>query len=418
MLRPLKLVDLPNELLVEIFDYLGAVPWCSHAGPWCSHKFSNPFPMPKSDIDPIGKLRLTCRRFCNTSSHLLVRQVTVHLTRQSLAHLEEVARHPSISKGVRDIDIRLDFYSPCLAKDIYSFARSCMADLERETIRWNNRSNEYKKAGAKFFGICRSWHDVAANRTIEEDDREDTRILRGAHEHYRQRYEDQASLRRDNILGRVIASAMTRLPITTRINLDVNTEPLHTFQLPMTDMHSPGSLHDFLAGPLDKWSPDRHPKSVDQLAEIPSGLCIAFQQSSIRLTRLDVDIPMPDDMSHLLPANHEDCDRFRAAVSCLKAVSLGSTRYGSEREENDWSPLITFLSILLNVSSLEEIDLELPITPTLNSVVARNPTLLSHTWPMLKWLKYNGPFHLEDVKRIITQARNKPTLELDGCLRK
>lgn len=109
-LRPLNILDLPNELLRKIFedsmmegesneDYL-LIPEYRDWG--C--------------VENIRNTRLTCRRFCNTSSHLLVRHVDVTMNPSSIAHLEEVARHPLISYGVQAVRVHLNYFSAELAR--------------------------------------------------------------------------------------------------------------------------------------------------------------------------------------------------------------------------------------------------------------------------------------------------------------
>lgn len=58
------------------------------------------------DVEQVTKLRLTCRRFCENSSHLLMYFVKVAMTPLSIAHLTDVSRN-QISKGIRCVKISL-----------------------------------------------------------------------------------------------------------------------------------------------------------------------------------------------------------------------------------------------------------------------------------------------------------------------
>lgn len=72
-LGQLGILDLADELLMNIFD---------HA----------------ADSSDIRNILLTCRRFCSTSSHLLLDCLNVRLTPASLARAQEISCHPTIPR--------------------------------------------------------------------------------------------------------------------------------------------------------------------------------------------------------------------------------------------------------------------------------------------------------------------------------
>ena len=84
-LRPLKILDLPDELLRLIFLHVRGRTTISELA---FYDFSG------GNVEQVKKLRLTCKRFCENSSHLLMFYVKVEMTSESLAHLDEVSRHP------------------------------------------------------------------------------------------------------------------------------------------------------------------------------------------------------------------------------------------------------------------------------------------------------------------------------------
>lgn len=89
-LKALQILDLPNELLKHIFEHVRRDVGISEL---------DFFDFPQHSSNAIQKTRLTCRRFYETSSHLLLSYVTVNITHSSLARLDKVSRHPYISKG-------------------------------------------------------------------------------------------------------------------------------------------------------------------------------------------------------------------------------------------------------------------------------------------------------------------------------
>ncbi|KAM7196947.1 hypothetical protein V8F33_005829 [Rhypophila sp. PSN 637] len=95
-LRKLTILDLPNELLLEIFEWVEDFN-INYRDTSRRLERRNP-----RDINDIRNCRLVCRRFNAVSSQLLVRIVRVALTERSLTRFEEISRHPVISKGVVD----------------------------------------------------------------------------------------------------------------------------------------------------------------------------------------------------------------------------------------------------------------------------------------------------------------------------
>ncbi|KAJ0119234.1 hypothetical protein J7T55_013471 [Diaporthe amygdali] len=81
----LAMLDLPDELLMSIFGHTRG-----HAN--------------------IRNIRLTCRRFCSTSSHFLLDCLQICATPASIARAQEISSHPAISKGIRAIHICLRSY--------------------------------------------------------------------------------------------------------------------------------------------------------------------------------------------------------------------------------------------------------------------------------------------------------------------
>lgn len=91
LIRRLNILDLPDELLIKIFGLV--------KGGWKTSLIEVSCELWPSDIASVKNTRLTCRRFCNTSSHLLLRYLVVEMNPASLAHLDKVSRHPPSQKA-------------------------------------------------------------------------------------------------------------------------------------------------------------------------------------------------------------------------------------------------------------------------------------------------------------------------------
>lgn len=81
-----------------------------------------------SNIKTIQSIRLTCRRLCEISSHLLVPCMHITPTLSSLDHLDQVLSHPLISRGLRLVCVSLPILKAGVAED---FNRFCGIVLDK-----------------------------------------------------------------------------------------------------------------------------------------------------------------------------------------------------------------------------------------------------------------------------------------------
>ncbi|KAH8591413.1 hypothetical protein B0O99DRAFT_632611 [Bisporella sp. PMI_857] len=108
--RPVHILDLADELLARIFEGIRERE-VQHPS-----QYNSP-----NGVDDIRSIRLACRRFCDTSSHLLLCIAKVELRCSSLSRFEAISRHPIVSKGIQAVRIYLGYYDEILATDFRSF---------------------------------------------------------------------------------------------------------------------------------------------------------------------------------------------------------------------------------------------------------------------------------------------------------
>lgn len=226
-LRPLNILDLPDELLRHIFHHVRGdtamleFDVCDYSG---------------VDVEQVKKLRLTCRRFCATSSHLLMLYVKVDLTPESLAHLNRVSQHPTISKGIRVVKICVGrHFDSEISHDVRAFA-SYQGNKLRNSIRiWEliieyppvceRKPNEvYQKAIDRAIPIAESFEEAAQNG-LDENCPEHV-LLGKAQECYRQHYKFQELIHR-GAFAQAIVSAMLRMPTARWLSIEeTDTRPM------------------------------------------------------------------------------------------------------------------------------------------------------------------------------------------------
>lgn len=188
LLRPLKIHDLPDELLMDISGYL-----------------RNP-----ADIK---NLRLSCRHLNETSSHLLMDTAYVSLNPKSLERLREVSHHASISRGIRRLVASVDVYNADFAHSVQSFAARCIKELDDlyENFPWDQ---PYRR---DTFLLLHSWIAFTESFTDTYNDgahlnEENVSALYNGWLRYHQLYHEQHMVLRHGRFPLAIAEAIGRMP--------------------------------------------------------------------------------------------------------------------------------------------------------------------------------------------------------------
>ncbi|KAI1740024.1 hypothetical protein F4680DRAFT_419508 [Xylaria scruposa] len=421
-MEPRRILDLPNELLIRIFEYV--------EGGTTSKDKPYVFDAVPYNIKEIQNLRLTCRRFHAASSHLLLPFVKVNITHRSLARLDEISRHPFISKGVRAIKLCLGpFYDSVITHDIQAFATYQVSRLHPYIQIWDTlvdrviygygstSTKTYQKAITKAVALGESWEKLAAEG-VDENCAEHLLILK-AHARYLQLYEDYEAI--SSSVAQAIISAMVRIPTATWIKIDDNPSSWSMGYLRPEDLDQEDSLLDHLLLPT-AWSDARKYMLGPPPFHLIGELLFSIQQLGIPLKGLGIETPPP---TGLFPTSNTAITRelgvLCTAVKQLETISFRPRTnlwnpYWAERAPEEWVDFIDFLIQLLHTRSLRQIDLNFDFIgidygspPQLS--MAR--LLLSYTWPNLQDLYFNGPFHFEELKAIVKPLER--TVKLQWC---
>lgn len=188
LLRPLKIQDLPDELLMHIFGYL-------------------------RNRAEIKNLRLSCQRLNKTSSHLLMDTIHVSPNPKSLKRLGEVSRHPNISRGIRRLVASVDVYSADFAHDVESFAVRCVH--ESNDLIQNLGENIFRRLDVLV--MQSGWAEFAERSTDTYNDEAylneaDNNDLYNGWLRYHKLYHEQQMVLRRGRFPLAIASAIGRMP--------------------------------------------------------------------------------------------------------------------------------------------------------------------------------------------------------------
>ncbi|KAL1851039.1 hypothetical protein Daus18300_012710 [Diaporthe australafricana] len=422
-LRPLKILDLPDELLRHIFLLV--------RGNTSMYELAF-FDMHPGDVKQIQKLRLTCKRFCETSSHLLMFYVKINLTPESLAHLDQVAQHPLISKGIRALKVCLGrHFDSDIAHDIRAFAQYQATRLRSHIEGWemivqhpsifdHTPPEVVQRAIDRAVSVSESF-EAAAQHGVNENCREHV-LLGKAQEIYRQGYGSQLLLH-GGAFAQAIASAMVRMPTASWLN--IQDEDIYSSFAAKNRLQAfcPEDLENYdmlqlkLQAPNFSWSMARYQGLRSPPADVIPSILLSTGEAGTGLIGLDIDIPPPDNLSSLSAAQVEP-PKLQAASQQLRSFTFRPRR-GESLPMETLSVLRGFLATIIHTSSLQRISLCFDFMYEAISgqpTVSMAPILLSHAWPSLRELEFNGPFYFEDLQKVVNSIVEHVTLQWSGYL--
>lgn len=213
-IRHLSISDLPNELLLEVFNVFE---YRFNPGPIC-RDWGTIFGWGRTR--DISNIRLVCRRFHDLVSQKLIPIVTVKVNDKSLTRLEKISRHPIFAKSVRLVCVVPHFYNSAFA-DFNRFVSHYTAQLRAEANDLDSRAIVYKDVHSSVISeLVSNARAVAstlerftspAHSTGGEVEQYRTQVDE-IHREYVARLRNQEELMTSGRFSRTIASAMIRMP--------------------------------------------------------------------------------------------------------------------------------------------------------------------------------------------------------------
>lgn len=421
-LRPLNILDLPDELLRYIFFHV--------RGDTTMLEF-DVFDYSGGDVEQVKDLRLTCRRFCATSSHLLMFYVKVDLTPKSLAHLDRVSQHPTISKGIRAVKICLGgHFESEISHDTRAFARYQISKLAMSADIWEMNArgpfvyeekplDVFLKALDRAISITESF-DEAAQNGLDESCPEHV-MLGKAQECYRNHFKFQVFLHR-GAFAQAIVSAMLRMPTATWLSIQ-DTRPMlgpdHKAGIIFPeDLEDLNTLQLKLQAPRFSWRMERNGGLSSPPVDLTPGILSSIGEAGIRLIGLNIDFPLPENLS-LFSADQVKPFKLQASSNQLSAFTF-RLRHAVLLSAKAVPLLKVFLSTILQTSSLRIIDLCFDSTyndpSDSQSTISMATILFPQLWPSLEKLSFEGPFCCDDLRKLVNHVSSDVKLQWSGYL--
>ncbi|KAK7748957.1 hypothetical protein SLS53_000982 [Cytospora paraplurivora] len=443
-LRPLSILALPDEILIGIFDFAKGREESRH------HFF---FDDRFTDVATIKHIRLTCRRFNRTASHLLLAYIDVCLSPSSLAHLQEISLHPVISRGISAVRIHASIYSSRLARELSNFAQLATAKLadfadyherllsrimagEEERINHCDTPAGIQKAAEQARRIITSW-EQHWNADIQKTDDEaeggqwqsDVSALQKIHKVYAQLYQEQQSVMENGLFISEVAAAMARMPRALRLcitdsqiqaysglgefktNFELADNPELFLRERMLDSIAWfTAMEDFEENP-----------PTDLLFRLPH----AISAVGISLFHLDIAVEPPRDLSLTFSQDHqselsEACKHLR--VFAFRGRGNPDEYWMAEANSEDSGEvqnLFSFLRASLSSDFLERLSLNLGFLDEPHEIpnASAGSLLTFRRWPALESVSIQSyPLHLDELQQFFINIppEAQPFLNFDG----
>jgi hypothetical protein len=386
-LRPLKLTDIPLEILRLVFDAIldddntEGRAWSLRVG-WDTCRIDGD----RTRRRDIGTLRLVCRLFSELATPLLFPILSVQLSQASLDLAEKISQNPAMAAGVRGIRVYLGYrpreyaYSPVRYLDmrlatltqLEHWYGSCQRPRGEKPGKEREEEEEeatLRRALEKCARIRRAWRQYVHSApgggegAKHEGLSDDQEIFQRGYTEFCRRQNEQRRLLQHGTFADALASAVARMPNARSVaffgNRDGTGIDYHDLDAPL--LSNDEMLYQFMVSPL-RWQdidkentagPPADLKCARLLWELP----IALHRAGAVLADLRIgNLPMYNGFSALHAQNPDTrtsaWDELAAACQNLEVFDLSVSSFKGIRRHHlphkDKSHIDNFLGAILS----------------------------------------------------------------------
>ena len=385
-LRPLKIADLPPELLHMAFRYLQApkeIPIC--------HTIAGQYAHDGSSRQDVRNARLVCRLFRDLATPLLFSVLCLQLSQSSLDVLDRISRIPAMATGVRVVRLSLAYRPREYADNISHYMHARFSGLGRHRVHVETQLKspptsstrdgeaseapnpaELQQALKNHTILQEQWASYVSTvelrlRTVGlrrsarnlKPPSEYQQILQNGHDEFRRLREEQLRLLRDGSFANDLASAISRMPNARSFNFlyeetDETVNPAYSASL----LNNAEILSRFMARPLSQEELEFGSDGVRGSPELESAsllwkVPIALHKEGAGLTEIVVShIPLDGNFSMFYSQSQSSWRELGAACASLEVFdyqdALGR-RYEPDTAKNK-SYIFNYVGAMLSQS--------------------------------------------------------------------
>ncbi|KAK7031992.1 hypothetical protein R3P38DRAFT_2926365 [Favolaschia claudopus] len=408
-LRNLSILDLPDELLLRICDEVLEVPIVEpgdsdYGSKRRQYRSGNA-------LHTLKNLRLTCRRFCEMCSELLVTDLDVDISRAGLTRLEDVAYHPTIRNGVRCVTLHIDTLNPDYANNLFAFAR-LVIDHSARRLSSLPEDDHHKSLVEDSEAM-----EVAAGGLASQDPNVGQRryrtLIQAAYKQLHHAFEMQRRLLSTPSFVERVSAAIAAMPRARRVELKESLrqprifqlEQLYTLEADWRITPQESLFNQSIASSLTTGSPNASYLLPCLTITLPVELLTALHSDGVSLAALTLDFTSPRRLQ-TLPPSPAQASQMRALVSDLRVFEF--RQFLGNSPTSTRVMLRPLLDPLVDTDSLCSIDVQ-----RLQTVYSRfdadelagmalGALTTIRPWPRLSHISLDGlQFHESELKKIL-----------------
>ncbi|KAL2140161.1 hypothetical protein VTI28DRAFT_4210 [Corynascus sepedonium] len=355
-LRPLKITDLPPEILGIAFDEFldaqitslgecsGLVNWNYIVPEWDSDEM---YSIARRRRETLCNLRLVSRLFNKLATPLLFSTLVLRLSRRSLEVADKISRNPDMAAGVRGVAISLAYWPEECAGNLRQYMELRQFRLDSDYRSYDTKSHKHtsdpnhglhqlKAEWLEYVGRVEGGGDQTPRSKEQE-------ILAKGFADFRRMQEEYQQLLQDRAFTIKLASAIARMRNARSLIFcgEWHMVSLSRFRPDFRWAHDndAGMLSRYMANPMMsrdcEFESDMplDPSSGIRCMKLLWDLPIALNQAGVRLTALSVRcLPLRSNFTLLHP--HDDAgapawDDLAAACAELQVFSFRIPPWGS-----------------------------------------------------------------------------------------
>ncbi|KAK7031994.1 hypothetical protein R3P38DRAFT_2926371 [Favolaschia claudopus] len=429
----MKILDFPNELLFRIFAEVLPNP----VGAPEDFDYTALREQSREDghVQAVQTLRLTCARFCEVSSELLIIHLDLDISPDSLSRLERIASHPTIRNGVRSVRLCIDRLDPSYANDLSAFAKLVrytavmhlkwvLNSADAEEL-WQDRQFWVRAADRLF---PPEYADTRESKS-EEMEKKILRyceLLRTAHQHLRRAFDAQVSLLLSDSFAARVATAIAAMPHARRFELRSASNRTRILRLEewynQEEFYGSSPYQSVLRSMerslLLGWSdtsskgppsPTTAP-SVSPTLTFPAALFSALHTAGASLAALSLSLSCPGSVEIPPPTPTQE-NELRSLVSNLKVLEVKCSAPVNFRtgmlpnpppRMDTWAKLFPLLQPLVNTESLRSLEVNGHHRDSLQAL-SLGDLIPIRRWERLSRIICSGvPIHQYELEKILS----------------
>ncbi|MBE3048970.1 hypothetical protein IMZ48_42025, partial [Candidatus Bathyarchaeota archaeon] len=298
----------------------------------------------------IANARLSCSELRDAADEFLVANLVVSLDQASLNRIDEISRHPTISRGVHSVIVTLDYRPKELAESLDLFVEFRARQMKALLTQIPGPQS------ARLDGLVaqeRAWmNEVNAVEGPEsQEDTEERQFIREAHTEFKRQHEEQYRLVHSGSFIRELTASISRMPRFKTLRFETPAKIPVVRALESGEFMSAKFMSAFFTSALQWRDIDNYVgPSLGQLEplSILSDLPIAIRAAGATLRHYAVaKFPLYQESIAILAPRGEDPANpawynLRAAFNNLESVALQDVR-GPYEDDPASSEAITIL---------------------------------------------------------------------------